>query len=55
MSIIDTVYMGHDELWKVYQEREYLYSQDELTDAEEERANNIEEEFEHVGGRNNFV
>jgi len=50
MSIIDTVYMGHDELWKVYQEREYLYSQDELTDAEEERANNIEEEFEHVGG-----
>ncbi|MBN2643595.1 MAG: ATP-binding cassette domain-containing protein [Victivallales bacterium] len=49
-TIIDTVYMGHEELWKIHQEREYLYSQDELSEKEEERANNIEEEYEHAGG-----
>ena len=48
--IIDTVCMGNEKLWKAHLEREYLYSQDELTDDEEERANNIEGIFEELGG-----
>jgi ATPase subunit of ABC transporter with duplicated ATPase domains len=50
MSIIDTVYKGNSTLWKIHQERDYLYSQDSLTDEEEERCNDIEEEFELAGG-----
>lgn len=49
-SIIDTVCMGKKELWKLHKEREYLYSGAELNDLEEERANNIEEEFGDAGG-----
>ncbi|MGL4853841.1 MAG: ATP-binding cassette domain-containing protein, partial [Lentisphaeria bacterium] len=50
VSIIDTVCMGNATLWSIHKEREYLYAQLELTDAEEERANNIEEEFADAGG-----
>ncbi len=50
VSIIDAVCMGNTELWKIHTERDYLYSQTELTDEEEERANNIEEEFADAGG-----
>ncbi len=49
-SIIDTVYTGNDKLWKLHCEREYLYSQDELTDAENDRCSHIEEEFGDAGG-----
>ncbi len=48
--IIDAVCMGNENLWKIHQEREYLYSQDELTEEEEERANNIEGLYEEAGG-----
>lgn len=50
VPIIDAVCMGNDELWKIHQEREYLYSQAELTPAEEERANDIETMFGDAGG-----
>ncbi len=50
VSILDTVYMGNKTLWDVHREREYLYSQTELTEEEEARCNEIEEEFEHAGG-----
>ncbi|MFC1467738.1 ABC-F family ATP-binding cassette domain-containing protein [Verrucomicrobiota bacterium] len=49
-TIIDTVYMGNPELWKVHCEREYLYSKDELTDEENERCCHIEDEFGEAGG-----
>lgn len=49
-TIIDTVYMGNPTLWKIHCEREYLYSQDELTDAENERCCHIEDEFGEAGG-----
>ncbi len=48
--IIDAVCMGNENLWKIHQEREYLYSQNELTEEEEERANNIEGLYEEAGG-----
>ncbi|RKX39816.1 MAG: ABC-F family ATPase [Verrucomicrobia bacterium] len=49
-SIIDTVYTGNPKLWKLHCEREYLYSQDELTDEENDRCGHIEEEFGDTGG-----
>lgn len=49
-SIIDTVYQGNPELWKIHCEREYLYDKDELTDEENDRCGHIEEEFGDAGG-----
>ncbi|MEE9368188.1 MAG: ATP-binding cassette domain-containing protein [Pontiella sp.] len=49
-SIIDTVYMGNPKLWKLHCEREYLYSKDDLTDAENDRCGHIEDEFGEAGG-----
>ncbi len=49
-TIIDTVYMGNPELWKIHCEREYLYSKEELTDEESDRCGHIEAEFGDAGG-----
>jgi len=49
-TILDTVYMGNENLWKIHKEREYLFSQLELTEEEENRANDIEELFGNAGG-----
>ena len=50
VPILDVVYMGNENLWKIHQEREYLYSKLELTEEEEERANDIEGLFGDAGG-----
>ncbi len=50
IPILDVVYMGNEELWKIYQEREYLYSKVDLTPEEEDRANDIEGLFSDAGG-----
>ncbi len=49
-SIIDTVFMGNKKLWEIHSEREELYSKVDLTDAENERCGDIEEEFGDAGG-----
>ncbi|MDH3982302.1 MAG: ATP-binding cassette domain-containing protein, partial [Kiritimatiellaceae bacterium] len=49
-SIIDTVYMGNPELWKLHCEREYLYEKEDLTDEENDRCGHIEDEFGEAGG-----
>jgi ATPase subunit of ABC transporter with duplicated ATPase domains len=50
VPIIDAVCMGNEKLWKIHTERDYLYSQSELSEEEEDRANHIEEEFGDAGG-----
>lgn len=50
VPILDVVYMGDEKLWQIHQEREYLYNKLELTDEEEERANDIESLFADAGG-----
>ena len=50
LSILDAVYMGNQQLWRLHLEREELYSKTDLTDAEEERCGEIEDEFDHAGG-----
>jgi len=49
-TIIDTVYMGNKKLWDLHSEREVLYSKLDLTDEENERCGDIEEEFGDAGG-----
>lgn len=49
-SILNTVCMGNEKLWKLHVEREYLYSHSDLSEAEEKRCGDIEEEFSDAGG-----
>ncbi len=49
-KILDAVCMGNEALWKLHREREYLYSQAELTPEEEERANDIEDLYGQADG-----
>ncbi len=49
-TVIDTVIMGHDELWKVKQERDAIYSNPEMTEAEGIRAGELEGEFAEMDG-----
>ena len=37
-TVLDTVLMGHEKLWKIKQERDHLYSQDELSEEDGMRA-----------------
>ncbi|MBB1487737.1 ABC-F family ATPase [Oceanospirillum sediminis] len=49
-SVIDTVIMGHDELWKVKAERDAIYAKAEMTEADGIRAGELEGEFAEMDG-----
>jgi ATPase subunit of ABC transporter with duplicated ATPase domains len=49
-SVIDTVIMGHAELWAVKRERDRLYSLPEMTEADGMRAAELEVEFAEMDG-----
>ena len=49
-SVIDTVIMGHAELWQVKQERDRLYSLSEMTEEEGMKAAELEVEFAEMDG-----
>jgi ATPase subunit of ABC transporter with duplicated ATPase domains len=49
-SVIHTVIMGHAKLWKVFQERERLYAQPSMTEAEGLHAAELENEFAQLDG-----
>ena len=49
-SVIDTVIMGHQELWTVKQERERLYALPEMTEADGMRVAELEVEFAEMDG-----
>jgi ATPase subunit of ABC transporter with duplicated ATPase domains len=49
-SAIHTVIMGHERLWQLHQERERLYSQAALSEAEGLHAAEVESEFATLGG-----
>jgi ATPase subunit of ABC transporter with duplicated ATPase domains len=50
VAILDTVLMGHARLWDLHRERERLYAQDDLTEDEQLRSGQVEEEFGQAGG-----
>ena len=49
-SVIDTVIMGHQELWAVKQERERIYSLPDMTEADGMRVAELEVEFAEMDG-----
>ncbi|MFL5787486.1 MAG: ABC-F family ATP-binding cassette domain-containing protein [Flavisolibacter sp.] len=50
VSVIDTVMMGHEKLWKVKHERDAIYAKAEFTEADGMRAGELEGEFGEMGG-----
>ncbi len=49
-SVIDTVIMGHTELWKVKQERDRIYSLPEMTEEEGMAVADLEVQFAEMDG-----
>jgi len=49
-SVVDTVVMGHEELWKVKSERDAIYANPEMTEADGIRAAELEAEFAEMDG-----
>lgn len=49
-SVLDTVLMGHAPLWENMKEREALYSKTEMTEADGNRAAELEEKFADMDG-----
>ena len=49
-SVLDTVLMGHEPLWKNMKEREALYSKEELTEEDGNRAADLELKFAEMNG-----
>ena len=48
--VIDTVLMGHQPLWDNMKERERLYSKEEMTEEDGNRAAELEEKFAEMNG-----
>ena len=49
-SVIDTVMMGHEELWAVKSEKDAIYAKAEMTEADGIRAGDLESEFAEMDG-----
>ncbi len=49
-TVIDTVIMGHKELWQIKQERDRIYSLPEMTEAEGLQVADLEVEFGEMDG-----
>lgn len=49
-SVIDTVIMGHEELWAVKSERDAIYARAEMSEADGIRAGELEAEFAEMDG-----
>jgi len=48
--VIDTVIMGHEELWAIKSERDAIYANPEMTEADGMRAAELEAEFAEMDG-----
>jgi ATPase subunit of ABC transporter with duplicated ATPase domains len=49
-SVIDTVVMGHDELWAVKSQRDAIYAQAEMSEADGIRVADLESEYGEMDG-----
>ena len=50
--VLDTVLMGHAELWQIMQEKDALYAKEDFTEADGLRASELEERFAELDGWN---
>ena len=51
-TVLDTVLMGHTQLWAVMSEKNVLYAKEDFTDADGIRASELEEKFAEMEGWN---
>lgn len=49
-TVLNTVYQGNPQLWKIMQERESLYAKGDLSEAEGNRLGELEGEFMEIDG-----
>ena len=49
-AVIDTVIMGHEQLWSIKSERDTIYANPEMTEADGMRAAELESEFAELDG-----
>ncbi|MBS1513329.1 MAG: ATP-binding cassette domain-containing protein [Bacteroidetes bacterium] len=49
-SVLHTVMMGHNEMWKVMHERDAIYAKEDFTEADGIKAGELEEKFGEMGG-----
>ena len=49
-SVLDTVMMGHEKMWKIMHEKNSLYTKADFTEADGIRAGELEAEFGEMGG-----
>ncbi len=52
ISVLNTVLMGHQTLWKIMQEKEAIYMKEDFSEADGIRASELEEEFAEMDGWN---
>ena len=52
VTVIDTVMMGHDVLWKIKDEKDAIYLKEDFSDADGIRASELEDKFNHLNGWN---
>ncbi len=51
-SVLDTVMMGHDKLWKIKEEKDAIYMKEDFSDEDGIRASELEEQFAEMDGWN---
>ena len=51
-SVMDTVMMGHSELWDIMKQREVLYAKEDFTDEDGLKVSELEERFAELDGWN---
>ncbi|MEI8271348.1 MAG: ABC-F family ATP-binding cassette domain-containing protein [Paludibacter sp.] len=51
-TVIDTVMMGHDVLWRIKDEKDAIYLKADFTDADGLRASELEDKFSQMNGWN---
>ena len=52
VTVLDTVMMGHEKLWKIKEEKDAIYLKEDFTDADGMRASELEEKFAEMNGWN---
>jgi len=49
-TVIDTVMMGHEELWKIKEEKDAIYAKEEMSEEDGMRAGDLEAQFAEMDG-----
>src|SRR5690606_26490134 len=51
-TVLDTVVMGHQQLWKIMKEKDAIYAKEDFSEADGLKASELESEFAEMDGWN---